>query len=93
MKDGEVSLHVPIEQLKEWAVAVQGQTSVITEWIKDKEVIYTKELSSTSSYVVVKNSLSNEERQMLPAKGIELFSVSSTDVTGSLSLSVTTLIS
>ena len=33
MKDGKELLHLPVADLREWAIGIQGKSSVVNEWI------------------------------------------------------------
>ncbi|ETI68623.1 ABC transporter ATP-binding protein [Neobacillus vireti] len=80
MKDGKELLHLPVADLKEWAIGLQGKTSVINEWTRNKEVIYTKSIGLDQSYVAVRNDFSEVEWQKARVAGLELTPVTSSDL-------------
>lgn len=80
MKDGKELLHLPIADLKEWAVGLQGKTVTIDEWKQNKEVIFSKSVGLEQSYVVVRNQFSETEQQNARLAGIELTPVTSSDL-------------
>jgi len=80
LKDGREYLHMPIEELKEWAIGIQGLTGKINEWTETKEVIYSKNIGLDHTYAVVRNTLSDTEVQQAKAAGLSLKPVSSSDV-------------
>ncbi|WP_417899729.1 ABC transporter ATP-binding protein [Bacillus haimaensis] len=51
---GKVLLHISMEEMKEYAVGVSGKASVLDEWLHNRDVLYTKNISPDSKYVVVK---------------------------------------
>ena len=80
MKDGKELLHLPVADLKEWAIGIQGKTSVVNEWTTGKEIIYMKNMALNQSYVVVKNELSEIELQHARSSGLEITTVTSSDL-------------
>ncbi|WP_338753660.1 ABC transporter ATP-binding protein [Bacillus sp. FJAT-52991] len=52
---GEKYFHIPMIDLKEWAIGVRGKTADVMEWIKDKEVIHQQSISIDSQYAVLRN--------------------------------------
>jgi ABC-2 type transport system ATP-binding protein len=80
IKEGREHLHMPIGELKEWAIGIQGLTEIVNEWTENKEVIYSKNIGLDRTYAVVRNTLSDTEVQRAKAAGLALTSVSSSDV-------------
>jgi ABC-2 type transport system ATP-binding protein len=80
IKDGREHLHMPIGELKEWAIGIQGLTEDVNECSKSKEIIYSKNIGLNRTYVVVRNNLSDTEIQHAKAAGLTLTPVSSSDV-------------
>ncbi|MFJ5716081.1 ABC transporter ATP-binding protein [Neobacillus sp. NPDC093127] len=80
MKDGKELLHLPIADLKEWGLGLQGKTAIVDEWTQNKELIYQKSVGLDQSYVVVRNDFSETERQHARLAGIEFTPVSASDL-------------
>ena len=80
VKEGKEILHMPVDILKEWAIGLQGKTTVIDEWTQNTEVIYTKSIGIDQSYVVVRNHFSETEWQRARNAGIDLTPVTSSDL-------------
>jgi ABC-2 type transport system ATP-binding protein len=80
VKDGKELLHIEVEGLKEWAIGIQGPTTDVEEWIKDREVIHTKNIGLDRMYAVVKNVDSESDKQQAKASGLVITPVSSSDV-------------
>jgi len=80
MKDGKELLHLPVADLKEWAIGIQGKSSVVNGWITGKEILYTKNIALNHSYVVVKNELTEIELQHAKGSGLEITNVTSSDI-------------
>ena len=80
IKEGEKCLHLPIEQLKQYAVGLSGQEQAVTEATANADVIYQEKIGPNGLYVAVKNNYSDHELEQFKLKGIEVKSVSTTDV-------------
>lgn len=77
---GKVRLHLPVSDLKEWAVGLTGKISSISAWTENKEVIHEKEAGPGRTFTAVKNDFSEEELQKMKLDGIKLSPVSASDV-------------
>lgn len=80
MKDGKEHLHIPITELKEYAISVKGRNNVLQEWLQEKEVIYREEINETYSYVVVKNNRDEAEITVAQNKGLDVQPVRPSDI-------------
>lgn len=63
--EGEKYLHLPIDDVKEYAIGIMGDTNKIQQWTNDKEVIFKEQLNEDDSYVVIKNMYPQGELQRL----------------------------
>lgn len=75
--DGKKMLHLPIDELKNYAVMLSGKTSVIMQYLDDKEVIYKKSIGDDNCSVIVRNNFPHENMKRL---GITISPVNSTDL-------------
>jgi len=80
IKDGAKYLHLPVDELSEYAVGLQGQEDIIAEMTRNTEVFYRKKLGKDSLYVAVRNQYTKEELQKARLKGIEVSSVPTDDL-------------
>ncbi|KAB2329975.1 ABC transporter ATP-binding protein [Cytobacillus depressus] len=80
IKNGNVHLHLPMEELKEWAIGLKGETAAIKDLTREQEVLYEKSIGTNTTYVVVKNDFSEHERQKHKLSGIEITPVSPNDL-------------
>ncbi|MFP7300291.1 ABC transporter ATP-binding protein [Neobacillus niacini] len=80
IKEGRELLHLPIGELKEWAIGIQGLSESVKEWTQNKEVIYLKNIGLDRTFAVVRNTLTDTESQQAKASGLALTPVSSSDV-------------
>ncbi|MBY7142132.1 ABC transporter ATP-binding protein [Virgibacillus sp. NKC19-3] len=78
MDRGKKLLHLPMDELKEYAVGLAGRTEIVRQWARGKEVLFAKEIGVNTSYVVVKQeSFLMEKATRL---GIDVTPVSSSDL-------------
>lgn len=80
LKDGKIHLHLPVTELKEWAVGIQGDAMLIEEWAKDKEIIHLKDIGTTRQYVVVRNNFMDSELRRARLAGLDISSVDPSDL-------------
>ncbi|KPB06336.1 ATP-binding cassette domain-containing protein [Bacillus sp. CHD6a] len=80
LNNGVKLLHIPITDVKEYAIGVQGKTSVLIEWLEDKEVLHRKTIGTEISYAVIKNTYT--EKIIQDARKLEfvLSPISSNDI-------------
>ncbi|WP_413374805.1 ATP-binding cassette domain-containing protein [Alkalihalobacillus sp. 1P02AB] len=79
IKEGKVEKHLSIAELKDLAVAVQGDTELVTEWATGKEVLFQKSVGTHSSYLVVPND-SETKLEQARGLGLQISSVSASDI-------------
>lgn len=71
---GKVVFHQSLEEVKEYAVALQGPTNLVEKMTAGKEILHTKQLDSQRKYVVIR-------REDLPLiEGVMIYPVSASDV-------------
>jgi ABC-2 type transport system ATP-binding protein len=80
IKNGEKLLHMPVENLKEYAIGISGKAAAVSEWIENKEPIFTQSIGVDGSYAVIKNDCSLQDLEIAREIGLELSSVSAEDV-------------
>ncbi|GHH99607.1 ABC transporter ATP-binding protein [Neobacillus kokaensis] len=80
VKQGQELLHMPIAELREYAIGLEGKNALVKEWTKDREIIFSKNGAFDQSYVVVRNDFSESELYQAELAGIEILPVSSSDV-------------
>src|SRR5690625_2829109 len=75
---GKKFLHLPIEEVQEYALGLTGKTAVIKQWVANKEVIFIRQAGEEQSYVVVRNDyISIEQVKKL---GFEISTVNPSDL-------------
>jgi ABC-2 type transport system ATP-binding protein len=80
LNDGQVKLHMPMEEFKEWAIALKGPADLVLALEKDRELIFKSNLGTDSVYAVIKNDFVQDELMQAKAKGIEISSVQPSDL-------------
>lgn len=80
IKDGKELLHIQIEDLKAYAIGVQGLTTNVMEWAKNRELIHSKNIGLDRMYAVVKHHDSESDIQRAKAAGLAINHISSSDV-------------
>lgn len=78
IENGEKHLHLPMDELKQYAVGLTGRTEIILQWTHDKEVIFKESIGNDTTYIVVRNDyLPVDQAKRL---GIKISPVSSSDL-------------
>ena len=77
---GKKYLHLSIDEMKNWSIAVQGATQAVKGWTASREVLFEKDIGGSMTYAVVKNNLSAQERESMKMNGLTVASVSATDL-------------
>ncbi|MDD7793414.1 ABC transporter ATP-binding protein [Clostridium sp. 'White wine YQ'] len=80
IKNGTKILYSSVEEIKEMAIRLRGDTDYIHELCRNKEVIYTEKSSGNLTSVVVKNEFTETDLQQAKLKGIDIFTVSADDL-------------
>nr|WP_295974165.1 ABC transporter ATP-binding protein [uncultured Bacillus sp.] len=80
LKDGKVHLHLPLSELNEWAIGVQGPSDSVLELIRGHEIIHQRRIGSHSIYAVIKNHLTLAQKQEAFLAGLEFSSVRISDL-------------
>lgn len=80
LKDGQKLLHMPVSDLKEYAIGLRGRDALIGQLIRDKEIYHKESFGRDSSYVVVRNDLADSVLSDALGRGVEISPVSSDDL-------------
>lgn len=78
MKEGSVHFHESVEDLKEYAVGITGQTTKVEELLKNETVIFQQPVGFDQTYAVVKRN--EVVQQIAKSLGLELSPVSVSDL-------------
>ncbi|MGN1386105.1 MAG: ATP-binding cassette domain-containing protein [Bacillus sp. (in: firmicutes)] len=80
INQGKKQLHVSIDEMKEWAIAIQGTAQSVKYWAASHEVLFEKQIGSSTMYAVVENILTPQDYESLKQLGLTVSSVSATDL-------------
>ncbi|TFE02454.1 ABC transporter ATP-binding protein [Jeotgalibacillus sp. R-1-5s-1] len=75
---GKIILHLPVEELKEFGMAISGPAAAVNNWIQHKTVIARKEEASGMVTVIVKNDFTAADKAT--AAGLRFSPVSASDM-------------
>lgn len=77
LQKGRVNLHLPVLELKEYAIGIKGSTDKVLKTGTERNLIYKEEFSTGNIYSVYKNDFSKEEIDAARLDGLEVTNVSS----------------
>lgn len=80
LKDGAKYLHMPVEELREFAVAVSGKEKDMLPWLSDQQIFHSNTAAFGRMYAVVRNDILPEKKEIARQKGIEFSAVSNEDL-------------
>lgn len=80
LKDGKNHLHMSIDELKEYAIGLNGKEDQVMEIVRTRNVLHKKSIGVDSVYVVVENNFTVSERDLASIKGIEMTAVAADDL-------------
>jgi ABC-2 type transport system ATP-binding protein len=80
IKDGEKCLHLPVADLKEYAIGINGKEDIVMEIVRNREILHQKRIGIDGVYVVVENNFTEVETDNYKLKGVEIISVASDDL-------------
>lgn len=77
---GTKRLHLPILELKEFAVGLRGNAQAVLDFVEGKEIIYQEEFAKDSIYVVIKKDLIQQQLERIRESDFEVIPVSTDDL-------------
>lgn len=78
IEDGKLLINMPIEEFRNYSIALIGNSNFLVKFTKNKEILDESKLGNSSKYII-KNNLSVEEKSKLKSNNIDIQSVSSQD--------------
>ncbi|WP_070119652.1 ATP-binding cassette domain-containing protein [Bacillus marinisedimentorum] len=78
--NGQKLLHLPMIDLKDYAVALSGDQAAVTRFTDGKELFHQHKIGDNHTYTVLRNTFSEKEMQAARSAGIEMSRVSSDDL-------------
>ncbi|MBU9710461.1 ATP-binding cassette domain-containing protein [Evansella tamaricis] len=80
IKDGKAHLHLPVSDMKEYAIGIKGKASVLEKWLENRDILHKSNLGTDSLYVVVRNNFSTTELEKARVSGLILSQVNSSEL-------------
>ena len=80
LKDGTKCLHMPIVDLKEYAIGLRGNAETVRSLIKGRKVLYEENFGTDSIYLVVETKNFQEDLMAAKAINIEAKLISTSDL-------------
>lgn len=80
ISEGQNYLHMPVSDLKAYAVGLRGKAALIDGWIKGKEIFHREDFGKDSSFVVVRNDNLDLRMHDAVGRGVEVSPVSADDI-------------
>ncbi|WP_324782502.1 ABC transporter ATP-binding protein [Mesobacillus jeotgali] len=80
LKDGKQFLHMPIEELREYAVVVSGKEEAIKNWLRGHEVFHKSNTEFGRTYAVIRNDLSDDQIASAMKNSLEFSTISNEDL-------------
>jgi ABC-2 type transport system ATP-binding protein len=80
LKDGKQFLHMPIEELREYAVVVSGKEEPMKNWLRGHEVFHRSNTEFGRTYAVIRNDLSDDQIASAMKNSLEFSTVSNEDL-------------
>ena len=77
---GKAIIHLPVAEMKEWAIGLQGNKQTLAKLIKGEKVFYEKSMGLDGIYMVVENDFSQSELQIFQLNGVEISSIALSDL-------------
>ncbi|WP_428908310.1 ATP-binding cassette domain-containing protein [Niallia sp. Krafla_26] len=80
LKNGQVYFHIPMSGFKEWGIGIKGNSETVERIIKNREILYKNRIGTHTTYAVLKNDLTQEDRQEAYLSGVEIVPVKVSDL-------------
>lgn len=80
LKDGKQFFHMPIEELREFAVVVSGKEGAMKNWLRGHEVFHKSDTEFGRTYAVIRNDLSDDQIASAMKNSLEFSTISNEDL-------------
>lgn len=77
---GQKRLHLPISDVKEWAIGIQGPKEAVLQLIDGREIIHKNHLGTNTLYAVVQNVFSESVLDRARMDGLNISAVPTSDL-------------
>jgi ABC-2 type transport system ATP-binding protein len=79
IEEGKLLMHTSMEEFRDYAIELSGDSEFLSKYVKSKEVINESRFGNSLS-IVIANDLSDKEREMLKTANVDIKSVSTQDL-------------
>lgn len=80
LKEDGIAMHTSISDLKEFAIGLKGEESLLSKWTEGHSILHRENLGTDSQYVVIENQMDQTNLNRMKADGIFISAVSSSDL-------------
>jgi ABC-2 type transport system ATP-binding protein len=80
IKDGRKYLHLPVDELREYAVGLQGRAETVTQLIGSREVFHRRQLGKNLLYAAVRNDFSRDALEEARIAGVDVSAVGTNEL-------------
>jgi len=80
IKAGEKYLHLPLDELRNYAVGLTGRESIIRKMTGQEQVLFQQKLGRDSIYLVARNTFDQQTLQQARLQGVEISPVATDDL-------------
>ncbi|TDL31466.1 ABC transporter ATP-binding protein [Jeotgalibacillus sp. S-D1] len=80
IKDGQKHLQLPVEELKEYAMSVQGFKEEVEQWTQNQQLIFRKEVSGNAAFAVIRNTFTKADKENARKLGLQFSKVNASDL-------------
>lgn len=80
IKEGTKLLHLPVEELRDYAIGISGEEGLVGSWLGEQEVFHKIRTGYGGMYAVVRNTISEEQKQSAIRSGLSFSKVALEDI-------------
>lgn len=80
IKNGQTHLHLPIHELREWAIGFTGSRKKVLEWTNGQDILYKSFAGADTMYAVVRNDYADSDLEKARLAGLQVSPVRSNDI-------------
>lgn len=80
LKGGKQFLHMPLGELREYAIVVSGKEEAVKNWLRGHEVFHKSDTEFGRTYAVIRNDLSDDQIASAMKSSLEFTTISNEDL-------------
>lgn len=80
LNDGDIELHLPISDMKEWAIGLQGKETLIAKWTRGRKILHLESIDENNAYAVIKNNYTEKEIENIKLSELIISPVTASDL-------------